>query len=82
MTPDIAVRVHVVTEQPACPVARAAAEAATAARFHWAVVSDGRWWRRGHSAGDGRSWSTRYHHHAITRDATVRWTLRLRVVWR
>ena len=81
-TPDVAVRVHVVTAQPACAVARTAADAAIAARFHWAVVSEGRWWRRGLSAGDGASWSARYHHHAITGDGTVRWTIRLRVVWR
>jgi hypothetical protein len=82
LAPGVRVDVAVATRGPSCAVAQAAAREAIAARFHWAVVSEGRWWAQGHSAGDDASWSTRYHHYEVTDRATVLWTIRLRVVWR
>jgi hypothetical protein len=80
--PDLRVQVGVATHGPSCVVAQAAARAAIASRFNWAVVSDGRWWAQGDSAGDDASWSTSYHHYEVTDRATVLWTIRLRVLWR
>jgi hypothetical protein len=81
LAPDLRVDVAVATHGPSCAVAQAAAHDAIAARFNWAVVSDGRWWAQGESAGDDASWSTRYHHYEVTDHATALWTIRLRVVW-
>lgn len=80
--PDVRVGVAVAPRGPSCAVAQAAARDAIAARFNWAVVSEGRWWAQGDSAGDDASWSTRYHHYEVTDRATALWTIRLRVVWR
>jgi len=80
--PDLRVAVAVATHGPSCAVAQAAARDAIAARFSWAVVSQGRWWAQGDSEGDDASWSTRYHHYEVTDRATALWTVRLRVVWR